>query len=90
MLGDIESGMVDAVLVYHLDRLTRRPKELEHFLDTLDAAKLTNCRRSRYPAAQRSSYPPLGPWGFCLLHRTSLRPLAPVDELRDLPGQVVG
>ncbi len=44
MLGDIEAGVVDAVLVYHLDRLTRRPKELEHFLDTLDAAKVTNVR----------------------------------------------
>jgi hypothetical protein len=30
------------VLVYHLDRLTRRPKELEEFLEVLDAAKVTN------------------------------------------------
>jgi site-specific DNA recombinase len=31
MLIDIESGAVDGVLIYHLDRLTRRPIEFEQF-----------------------------------------------------------
>lgn len=32
MLADLEAGLRDAVIVYHLDRLTRRPLELEQFL----------------------------------------------------------
>jgi hypothetical protein len=48
------------------------------------------CRRSRYPAAQRSSYPPPGPWDSCLLHPTSFRPADRADEVGDLTGQVVG
>lgn len=35
MLADIKAGRVDAVLIYHLDRLTRRPAELEEFVETL-------------------------------------------------------
>lgn len=35
MLADIRAGRVDAVLIYHLDRLTRRPVELEEFVETL-------------------------------------------------------
>jgi site-specific DNA recombinase len=38
MLNDIETGMVDAVLTYHTDRLYRRPKELEGFIDVVEAA----------------------------------------------------
>ena len=38
LLADIADGAVDAVLVYHLDRLTRRPKELEEFVEVCDAA----------------------------------------------------
>src|SRR3954467_11072402 len=33
MLADLKDGHRDAVVVYHIDRLTRRPKELEEFLD---------------------------------------------------------
>ena len=33
MLTDIESGAIGAVVCYHLDRLHRQPKELEHFID---------------------------------------------------------
>lgn len=33
MLADIEAGSRDAVLVWHMDRLHRRPLELEHFAD---------------------------------------------------------
>ena len=40
LLADIAEGVVDAVLVYHLDRLTRRPKELEEFVEVCDAAQL--------------------------------------------------
>jgi len=32
MLGDIESRALDAVVVWHVDRLHRQPKELEEFL----------------------------------------------------------
>jgi site-specific DNA recombinase len=38
MLKDIESGTVNAIVVYHLDRLTRHPRELEEFLDVVDRA----------------------------------------------------
>lgn len=40
MLEDLASGARDGVLVYHLDRLTRRPRELEDFLEVIDAAKM--------------------------------------------------
>ena len=32
MMADLADGLVDAVLVYHIDRLTRRPIELEQFM----------------------------------------------------------
>ncbi|MGO4594892.1 recombinase family protein [Leifsonia sp. 2TAF2] len=38
MVGDIVERRIDAVLVYHLDRLTRRPVELEHFIDVCTVA----------------------------------------------------
>lgn len=38
MLADIKAGHVDAVIVWHLDRLTRRPVELEEFFEVCDAA----------------------------------------------------
>jgi hypothetical protein len=34
MLSDIRAGKVDAVIVWHEDRLTRLPRELEEFADT--------------------------------------------------------
>src|SRR5215831_3398952 len=36
MLTAIEAGRVDAVVCVDLDRLTRRPIELEHFMDLAD------------------------------------------------------
>jgi DNA invertase Pin-like site-specific DNA recombinase len=44
MLDDIRAGQVDAVLVYNLDRLTRRPIEFEDFNDILSQAKVTQVR----------------------------------------------
>ena len=44
MLSDLADGMRDAVLIYHVDRLTRRPIELEQFLDVLTAAKVRHVR----------------------------------------------
>ncbi|HEY5434491.1 MAG TPA: recombinase family protein, partial [Candidatus Limnocylindrales bacterium] len=41
MLADIAAGAVDGVVVWHLDRLHRQPRELEAFLDTCDKARLT-------------------------------------------------
>lgn len=40
MLKDIEDGRVDAVVCWHLDRLHRRPIELENFIDLADRKKL--------------------------------------------------
>lgn len=36
MLADLEAGLVDAVVVWDLDRLTRRPIEVEEFIDLAD------------------------------------------------------
>src|SRR6266566_9974217 len=33
MLDDLRTGTINGVLVYHLDRLHRQPKELEEFFD---------------------------------------------------------
>ena len=41
MLDDIRAGQIDAVLVWHLDRLHRQPKELEEFFEVCDDARLT-------------------------------------------------
>ncbi|MGZ4105700.1 MAG: recombinase family protein, partial [Actinomycetota bacterium] len=42
MLKEIDAGRIDAVIVYHLDRLHRNPKELEVFFETCDRAGLRN------------------------------------------------
>lgn len=39
MLSDLQAGTRDAVVVYDLDRLTRRPIELERFIDLADTLK---------------------------------------------------
>ena len=39
MLEEIEAGLVEAVVVYHADRLHRHPRELEDFIDL--------CQRTR-------------------------------------------
>lgn len=44
MLADLQDGQRDAVIVYHVDRLTRRPLELEQFVSALDAAKVKRVR----------------------------------------------
>ncbi|GAB2767851.1 recombinase family protein [Nocardioides salsibiostraticola] len=44
MLADLTDGLVDAVIVYHLDRLTRQPRDLEKFVDTVQAAGVTHVR----------------------------------------------
>ncbi|MDT5181978.1 MAG: hypothetical protein QOI29_136, partial [Mycobacterium sp.] len=36
MLDDIRAGYIGAVVVWDLDRLHRRPMELEHFIDLAD------------------------------------------------------
>ena len=43
MLADLADGLVDGVMVYNIDRLTRRPVELEQFL---------RCGRRRQGAAR--------------------------------------
>ena len=44
MLEDIAAGRRDAVVVYHADRLTRRPIELEQFLEVVTAAGVRQVR----------------------------------------------
>lgn len=44
MLADLRDGERDAVIVYHVDRLTRRPIELEQFLEAIDVAKVRQVR----------------------------------------------
>lgn len=41
MLADLRDGYRDGVIVYHLDRLTRRPIELEQFTEVLETAGVT-------------------------------------------------
>jgi len=38
MLDDLRDGFLDAVVVWHLDRLHRQPKELEEFFELCEAA----------------------------------------------------
>lgn len=40
MLSDVAAGRRDVVVIYHPDRLTRRPVELEEFVDVLTRAKV--------------------------------------------------
>jgi DNA invertase Pin-like site-specific DNA recombinase len=44
MLTDSADGLRDAVICYHVDRLTRRPVELEQFVATVDAAGVRKVR----------------------------------------------
>jgi site-specific DNA recombinase len=44
MLADLADGLVDAIIVYNIDRLTRRPAELEHFYEAVTAAKVSQVR----------------------------------------------
>ncbi|MDQ6948124.1 MAG: recombinase family protein [Actinomycetota bacterium] len=44
MLADLADGARDAVVVYHTDRLTRRPIELEQFVNVLSAASVHHVR----------------------------------------------
>ena len=40
MMSDLADGLIDAVIVYNIDRLTRRPAELEDFAAALEVAKV--------------------------------------------------
>lgn len=44
MLSDLADGTRDAVVAYHVDRLHRRPIELEQFLETVTAAGVRHVR----------------------------------------------
>ncbi|MGB6059417.1 MAG: recombinase family protein, partial [Microthrixaceae bacterium] len=44
MLADIADGSRDGVIVYHADRLTRRPIELEQFLDVVSGAGVSQVK----------------------------------------------
>ena len=55
MLADIEAGDRDAVVVYHQDRLTRRPIELEHFVETVTRAGVSRIEFVTGPAVDLGS-----------------------------------
>jgi site-specific DNA recombinase len=40
MLDDLRAGTIGAVLAWHLDRLTRHPRELESFIDLCDELRI--------------------------------------------------
>ena len=40
MVYDLEAGLIGGVLVWHLDRLTRHPRELESFIDLCDRLRV--------------------------------------------------
>jgi len=42
MLADISEGLIDGLVVYHLDRLHRQPRELEEFFDVCDQAGVSD------------------------------------------------
>src|ERR1051326_9103707 len=42
MLADLETGSINGLLVYDLDRLHRQPSELESFIDLCQRLGLTN------------------------------------------------
>ncbi|MGI8789543.1 MAG: recombinase family protein, partial [Actinomycetota bacterium] len=42
MLSDIGDRSIGAIVTWHLDRLTRSPKELEHFFEVCDQAGMKN------------------------------------------------
>src|SRR5437868_481387 len=42
LLSDLKAGSRDAVVVWHLDRLHRQPKELEEFFEVCEAAGVTS------------------------------------------------
>ena len=44
MLVDLAEGRRDGVVAYHLDRLTRRPIELEHFVEVVNRAGVGHVR----------------------------------------------
>lgn len=44
LLADVADGLIDAVVVWDLDRLHRRPKELEEFIEVCDKAGMKRLR----------------------------------------------
>lgn len=44
MVEDLEAGRVDAILAWHIDRLYRRPLELEHLLAVCERVGVTDLR----------------------------------------------
>ncbi len=44
MLEDLRSGARDAVICYHIDRLTRRNRDLDRFLEAVDEGKVRRVR----------------------------------------------
>src|SRR5207245_2007510 len=41
MVADVKAGTIDGIVTYHIDRLVRRPIELEQFLQVCEDAKLS-------------------------------------------------
>lgn len=57
LLGDIETGRIDGVLAWHGDRLHRSPRELESFIDLIEA---TGCHVQTVQSGQIDLSTPTG------------------------------
>lgn len=55
MLDDLRTGSINGVLVYHLDRLHRQPKELEEFFEVCEAAGVRDLASFTGDSASRIS-----------------------------------
>ncbi|MCC9310433.1 recombinase family protein [Kitasatospora sp. RB6PN24] len=51
MLQDYEDGVIDAIIVYDLDRLARQPRDLEDLIDLVDHFKRRRVRAAGGPCA---------------------------------------
>jgi site-specific DNA recombinase len=56
LMEAVEAGMVDVVVAWHPDRLTRSPRELEDLIDTLETShtKVETVRAGRWDLSTRS------------------------------------
>ena len=56
MVQDYEVGLLDAIVVYDLDRLTRHPRELEDWIDRAESRGLSFGRPPRSPPSSEVCY----------------------------------
>lgn len=56
MLDDVKAGAVDVIVALHVDRLHRRPVELEHFIDLIEVTgcQVETCNAGKLDLSTRS------------------------------------